>query len=61
MHWPYRWFWKSTAFLPDRLFARSFNFVYGQGSAKRVISWIIHWLRAPRAAAWKAPAEAQEN
>jgi glycosyltransferase involved in cell wall biosynthesis len=61
MHWPYRWFWKSTAFLPDGLFARSFNFVYGQGSAKRVISRIIHWLRAPRAVAWKAPAEAQEN
>jgi len=61
MHWPYRWFWKSSAFLPDWLFEKSFNFVYGQGSAKRVISRIIHWLRAPRAVAWKAPAEPQEN
>jgi glycosyltransferase involved in cell wall biosynthesis len=61
MHWPYRWFWMSSAFLPDRLFEKSFNFVYGQGSAKLVISRILHWLRAPRAIAWKAPAEAKEH
>jgi glycosyltransferase involved in cell wall biosynthesis len=61
MHWPYRWFWKSSAFLPDWLFETSFNFVYGQGSAKLVISRIIHWLRVQRAVAWKAQAEAQEK
>jgi len=61
MHWPYRWFWKSSAFFPDRLFEKSFNFVYGQGSAKLVISRIVHWLRAPRAVSWKVPAGAQEN
>jgi glycosyltransferase involved in cell wall biosynthesis len=61
MHWPYRWFWKSSAFLPDRLFKKSFNFVYGQGSAKLVISRILNWLRATWAVAWKALAEAPEK
>jgi glycosyltransferase involved in cell wall biosynthesis len=61
MQWPYRWFWKSSAFLPDWLFEKIFNFVYGQGSAKLVISRTVNWLRAPRAIAWKAPAEAPEK
>jgi len=61
MPWPYRWFWKSSAFLPDWLFEKSFNFVYGKGSAKLVISRIVHWLRAQRAVAWKAPEEGRKN
>jgi len=61
MYWPYRWFWKSSAFLPDWLFDMSFNFAYGKGLGKQTISRIVQWLRAERAIAWKTPTEAKEK
>jgi N-acetylglucosaminyldiphosphoundecaprenol N-acetyl-beta-D-mannosaminyltransferase len=61
MHWAYRWFWRSSAFFPDWLFEKSFNVVYGKGSAKLVISRLVHWLRSHGAVLWKAPAETHEK
>jgi glycosyltransferase involved in cell wall biosynthesis len=45
---PHQWFWRSAVFLPDWLFEKSFNFVYGMGRAKQVISRVILWLRGHR-------------
>ena len=45
---PYRWFWRSAVFLPDWLFETGFNFIYGKGWAKNVISRVASLLRTHR-------------
>lgn len=61
MYWPYRWFWKLSAYLPDWLFVEGVNFVYGKSLAKQAVSRIIQWLRPERAIAWNSETEAKEK
>jgi glycosyltransferase involved in cell wall biosynthesis len=57
---PYRWFWRSSALLPDWLFERGFNFIYGKGRAKLIISRLAHWLRGQRVVSRLETGEARE-
>jgi len=47
----YRWYWRASILLPDWLFRMSFNFVYGQTSAKMIVGRVLDiccnslWLR----------------
>src|SRR6267154_2132159 len=41
----YRWFWRAARFMPDWLFRRSFNFVYGQTRTKIMLGRILVALR----------------
>jgi hypothetical protein len=36
-----KWFWRTSALMPDWLFRKWFAFVYGQTRAKRVVSGIL--------------------
>lgn len=44
----YRWFWRSARFMPNWLFRRSFNFVYGQTRMKIMLGKILVVLRNAR-------------
>ncbi|SRR5216683_1150191 len=61
MYLPHRWFWKSAAFLPDWLFEKGFNLIYGKSWVKEVVSHITLWLRARRAVAQLKTADLRKN
>jgi glycosyltransferase involved in cell wall biosynthesis len=42
---PHRWFWRTSTMLPDWLFRRSFDFVYGQTQAKIIARRILNACR----------------
>ena len=44
----YRWFWHAARLMPDWLFRRSFNFVYGQTRTKIMLGKILVALRNAR-------------
>jgi glycosyltransferase involved in cell wall biosynthesis len=41
----YRWYWRLSRLLPDRLFRKSFNFVHGQTRAKMLVGRVLKNLR----------------
>ncbi len=44
----YRWFWSAARLMPDRLFRKSFDFVYGQTRTKIMFGRILVALRNAR-------------
>ncbi len=44
----YRWFWRAARVMPDWLFRKSFNFVYGQTRTKIMLGRILVALRNAR-------------
>ena len=42
----YQWYWRASVALPDWLFRKSFNFVYGQTWAKIIVGRILHACRS---------------
>jgi glycosyltransferase involved in cell wall biosynthesis len=42
---PHRWYWRASTMLPDWLFRRSFDFVYGQTRAKMIARRILNACR----------------
>jgi glycosyltransferase involved in cell wall biosynthesis len=41
----YRWYWRTSVLLPNRLFRKSFNFVYGQTRAKTILGRVLNACR----------------